>query len=541
MKMSEQLIMQDKSRIPGGSCNSRFQGRLGFVPSRLRPLLLCAVLFLKTPVLAEAHGEAGPNLPSSSIQGVVMVKAPGGESMAMEGITVNLRGSSLGAESLSALTDAEGHYQFNQLSAGSYLAEVRVEGFQPFSSTLVLGRGELRVENVILQIAVVVQKVDVQDQSEKIATEASAPAAKLTERQFQTLPLAEQKFKDALPLVPGVVRSPDGQLNVKGEVENQGMLLVDSAQTVDPVTGSFLVPVPLDAIRTVDVNKAPYDAEFGGFSGGLTTIDTKAPSSSWKYGVMDFIPGLRGKAGHLVGMSSETPRLFFGGPLIKNKLNFSEALTYDFRRKPVRGLPWPNNETKDEGFASLSSFQAVLSAQQVLSVNVTGFSNRVRYADINALVPQPASSDDGQHGISVGANDSYQFHSGGMLTTVFHYMRFDSNAHGQGGNDMLITPEGWGGNFFNSWQRTSDQYELLPIYRFPIKDWWGRHELKVGADFTHRSYHVSRYSHPVQLLRQDGSLAEEIDFEGNGAFPARDTEVAEFVQDHWMVGLTTRS
>jgi hypothetical protein len=299
--------------------------------------------------------------------------------------------------------------------------------------------------------------------------------------------------------------------------------------------------VPLDAIRTVDVNKAPYDAEFGGFSGGLTTIDTKAPSSSWKYGVMDFIPGLRGKAGHLVGMSSETPRLFFGGPLIKNKLNFSEALTYDFRRKPVRGLPWPNNETKDEGFASLSSFQAVLSAQQVLSVNVTGFSNRVRYADINALVPQPASSDDGQHGISVGANDSYQFHSGGMLTTVFHYMRFDSNAHGQGGNDMLITPEGWGGNFFNSWQRTSDQYELLPIYRFPIKDWWGRHELKVGADFTHRSYHVSRYSHPVQLLRQDGSLAEEIDFEGNGAFPARDTEVAEFVQDHWMVGLTTRS
>jgi hypothetical protein len=492
------------------------------------------LLFLTTPVLATGPGEADPNLPSSSIQGVVTVKAPSGESIAMEGITVNLRGSTPGAGNLSALTDAEGHYQFSQLSAGSYLAEVRVEGFEPFSSPLVLGRGELRVENVILQIAVVVQKVEVQDQAAKIATAASTPAAKLTDRQFQALPLTEQKFKEALPLVPGVVRLPDGQLNVKGEVENQGMLLVDSAQTVDPVTGSFSIPVPIDAIRTVDVKKTPYDAEYGGFSGGLTTIDTKAPSDSWKYGVMDFIPGLRGKGGHLVGLSAETPRVFFGGPLIKDKLNFSEAITYDFKRKPVRGLAWPDNETKNEGFASLSSFQVLLSPQHLLSLSIDGFSSRTRYADINALEPQPASSDDGLHGISVGANDSYQFHSGAMLTTVLHYMRFDSNAHGQGANTMLITPEGWGGNFFNSWERTSDQYELLPIYRFPVRDWWGRHELKVGANFTHRSYHVSRYSHPVQLLWQDGLRAEEISFEEKGEFPARDTEFAGFVQDHWM-------
>jgi hypothetical protein len=529
------MIMHEKSRMPGESWNRCIQGRSGFVPSRLGPLLFCALLLFKTPVFAEGPRDADPNIPSSSVQGVVTVKAPEGEPIAMEGITVNLRGSTLGDKSLSALTDAKGHYQFDQLSAGSYLAEVRMEGFEPFSSTLALGRGEVRVESIVLQIAVVVQKVEVQDQAAKVATEASAPAAKLTERQFQTLPLAQQKFKDALPLVPGVVRTPDGQLNVKGEIENQGMLLVDSAQNVDPVTGSFSIPVPLDAIRTVDVNKAPYDAEYGGFSGGLTTIDTKAPSSSWKYGVMDFIPGLRGKAGHLVGIGAETPRLFFGGPLIKNRLNFSEAFTYDFRRKPVRGLPWPDNETKKEGFASLSSFQAILSPQHLLAVNITGFSNRVRYADINALVPQPASSDDGQHGVSVGASDSYQFHSGAMLTTVLHYMRFDSGAHGQGANDMLITPEGWGGNYFNASSRTSDQYELLPIYRFPIREWWGRHELKAGVDFTHRTYHVSPYSHPLQLLRQDGSLAEKIDFEDHGEFAARDTEVAEFVQDHWML------
>ena len=71
--------------------------------------------------------------------------------------------------------------------------------------------------------------------------------------------------------------------------------------------------------------------------------------------MMDFIPGFRGKEGHLVGVSGFTPRLFFGGPLIKNRLNFSEAFTYDVKKSPVRGLAWPNDETKRQGFNTLTS------------------------------------------------------------------------------------------------------------------------------------------------------------------------------------------
>src|SRR5438874_514872 len=117
------------------------------------------------------------------------------------------------------------------------------------------------------------------------------PTATVSSRQFTTLPLAEQKFKAALPLVPGVVRTKDGKLNIKGAPENQGMLLVDSAQTVDPVTGSFSIPIPVDTIQTLNVSKAPYSAEYGGFSGGLTTIESRPPSGNWHYGVMDFLPG----------------------------------------------------------------------------------------------------------------------------------------------------------------------------------------------------------------------------------------------------------
>jgi len=496
--------------------------------------LLFALFVGASGGIAQTPDPTRPQPAEASIEGVVTVNDQVQVS-AVPGVRVTLTPTSAGSPPLTTASNAEGRYQFRKVAVGVYTIEANLEGFKPFAETVAVRPAEVNVKDVSLELDKVILKVEVRDKPETVSIQPTNPAATVSSRQFIILPLAEQKFDAVLPLVPGVVRTRDGKLNLKGVPENQGMLEVDSAQTVDPVTGSFSIPIPLDAIERLSVYKTPYSSEYGDFSGGLTAIETKSPSGSWHYDVMDFIPGVRGKAGHIVGISDDTPRLYFGGPLVKDKLNFSEAFTYDVRKTPVRGLAWPYNETKRQGFNTLTTFQAVLSPRHLLSVNVNGFSNRTQFADISALVPQTASSDEGQRGVSLGAADSYQFSSGALLTTIFRYTRFDSNAHGQGPEEMLITPEGWGGNFFNAWTRTSNQFELLPIYRFPVKEWWGRHELKVGGDFTHRSYDGTSYSHPIQLLRQDGSLAERIDFLAGSPLKAQDTEVAEFVHDHWTL------
>jgi len=497
--------------------------------------LFVALIVGGSSAFAQIADVSLPEAAGASIEGLVTVADQKGLGDAVPGVLVKLADASSAPEPLSATTDAEGRYRFTQLSPGTYTIEARLDGFQSFAKSIVLRQGDAKVENVSLELDRVVQNIEVRDKLAAVSTDSSDLTATVSSAQFISLPLAEHKFKAALPLVPGVVRTNDGKLNFKGAPENQGMLLVDSAQTVDPVTGSFSIPIPLDAIQTMNVDKAPYSAEYGGFSGGLTAIETKQAGGSWNYGVMDFIPGIRGKDGHIAGVSDFTPRMFFGGPLIKDKLYFSEALTYDVRKSPIRGLAWPNDETKRQGWNSLTSLQSVLSPEHLLSVTLNGFSNRRQFADINALVPQTASADDGQRGVSIGANDSYQFNSGGLLNTLFRYTRFDSDAHGQGPQDMLITPEGWGGNFFDTWTRASNQYQLRPVYQSPLKEWWGRHQVKVGVDFSHRSFDGTDHSHPIELLRQDGSLAEQIDFQGNGGLRARDTEVAEFVQDHWTL------
>jgi hypothetical protein len=347
--------------------------------------------------------------------------------------------------------------------------------------------------------------------------------------------MAEQTFRDALRVVPGVIRTNDGKLNIRGSAETQGMLQVNSVETTDPITGAFSIRVPADAIQKLSTSEAPLDARYGGFSGGLTIIETKPPSGDWHWKLSDFLPSIRGRNGHWVGYSEAVPRLTFGGPLFPGKLNFSEAFQYEMEKTPVRGLAWPHNEIKRQGFNSFTSFQAFLSPKHIVSADINVFPRRIQFANITALVPQTASSDYGQRGMSGSISDFFQLGSGAILKTSVSYTRLDSRAHGQGPEDMLLTPEGWAGNFFNRWARKSSDFEAFSVFQFASKNWHGHHDIRIGSDLNYRSFSGQSSSHPVQILRQDGSLAEQIDFQDNGPLSASITGGGAFVQDHWAV------
>jgi len=455
----------------------------------------------------------------------------------IEGAVCTLRGRNVPQEGRPVTTGNKGTFEFTGLIAGSYRVDCAAVGYEPVAKNdIEIVKGE---EAITLQIAlpyevVVHQKVEVTAEAPKATAQVAAPPATLSNQQIKSLPLTVQKFKAALPMIPGVIRTPDGRLAIKGIIENQGTLLVDGAETVDPVTGSFSIDLPLDAVESVEVFKSAYQVEYGRFSGGLTTVQTKAPSSKWMYELNDFVPTPRIRSGHIVGIEDDSPRLYFSGPLKGDKLTFSEAFTYEYSAEPVRGLAWPNNETRREGWTSFSDFYFTVSAQHLITFNVKLFPLKRQYVNINSLIPQTASADDAQSGYSIGGQDHYVLKGGGILTTMAQFTDFDSYSHGQGPLDQLITPTGWQGNFFNAWTRSSAQQEVQENYLFPRKHWRGRHDFKVGGNVIHRVYQGTNTSHPVQLLRADNSLAEEIDFGLAGDLTTSDTEFAGFAGDHWI-------
>ena len=469
-----------------------------------------------------------------TVKGTVSLVNASQEPSTSEGLLLELKPLAEGAASLSAVTDEAGNYEFEDVADGDYLLRLQAEGFEPFTTTLHVEDGASIIQSISVRLARLTQRIEVKEQAEPLSADSSGDS-KLSEKQLATLPLAEEDFKASLPLTPGVVRTPDGKLNFRGAAEDQSMLQVNASKMTDPVTGSFSIPVPLDAVQSARVVQTPYSAENGGFSGGLTLVETVPPPESWKFGVRDLNVSLRGKNDHFVGVGRATPRVVFGGPLSRDKVSFSEVFEYDVIRDPVRGLAWPRNEIKKQGFNSFSTLQAILSPKHVVTVTLNVFPQRTQFANITALIPQTASSDYDRKGVSVSLSDGYTFSSGALFRMALNYTRFDSNAHGQGSDAMLLTPDGWGGDFFNSWARYSSQFQAAPTFQSAPRAFLGRHELRIGVDATRRSFSGSTGSQPVRLLREDGSLSEQIQFTGTGSLGGSVTDVEEFVSDHWML------
>jgi hypothetical protein len=499
-----------------------------------RGVLLFAVWICTIPGFAQQPGTASTSA-SASVTGKVTAVTGQDSANNLAGITVKLTAAASGSAPQTTITDSEGRFEFTHLAPGSYNLEVSVEGFKAWTAAVTLGPRQAATEDVALQISSVEERVEVQGEATEIATQSVSATATVNEQQLESLPLRTEKFTEALSVSPGVIRTQEGKLNFNGQAESQGMLLVDSAENVDPVSGSFAIPVPVDAIQNIQVFNTPDSSAYGGFSGGLTRIEIRPPGPAWSYKILDFIPSFRGKNDHLIGLANMTPRVEVGGPLVKNKLNFSEDLTYEFRRDPVRGLTWPLNETYTYGLVSFTQLHYTFSPKHLLNANLSFFPSTNLYANINTLIPQSASSDFRRRGFSVGISDAYQFDSGVVLTTVVRYINSYTTEHGQGSAEMTINPEGWGGNFFNAYWRNANQVELLPILQLPTQSWLGHHEIQFGMDALYRTYTGSTVSQPIELLAQDGTVAETINFQGAGKLEGDDTEISEYAEDHWTM------
>ncbi len=509
-------------------CPSKFAPAFTMKRSKTFRSRTCLIFIALAVFAARAYSRP----PTQDLKGEVV----GAKDLPIAGAICTLRGPGLPEAGIAVVTGEKGGFNYPGLPPGQYdLACTAVDHLPVLQKALEITADTAPTLRIALPDAEKLkQTIEVHETATAIPPE-SAPSGRISSPQLLSLPLVEQEFKASLPLVPGVVRTPDGKINVKGAVENQGMLLVDSMEMVDPVTGSYSIDMPLDAVESVSVFKTPYRADFGHFSGGLTSVTTKPPSNQWHLELNDLIPTPRIETGQIVGLADNSHRLRFTGPLLRDRLSMGESFAYVMNQIPVRGLPWPHNQTKKQGFNSFTDFQYIFSPQHLTTVNVHLFPLRRQYANINSLTPQTASSDYGQRGVSIGVTDRYLFASGGVLTSLAQYMDFSSYGHGQGIAAMQVTPEGWGGNFFNAFTRTSNQGEAQETFQYPHKTWHGQHELKIGGDGVFRTFRGTSQSSPVNILRADGSLAETIDFTGAGLLGATDSEVGVFAQDHWSL------
>jgi hypothetical protein len=376
-----------------------------------------------------------------------------------------------------------------------------------------------------------------QDPTDAARTDTTTPSV-ISGATLRDVPLIDQKFQDALPLLPGVVRGPDGTLNIKGTRPSQSGILVSSLNVTDPVTGNPAIELPLEAVETVRVHSNPYSAEFGKFTGAVTTIETRSGSNDWRYLVTGTLPRPRIRDSHIFGIGAVTPRIAVGGPIKKDKLFFFQSVEYRFVRTNVPSLEDLNERQSDiqrESFDSFSRVDYNINSNNQLTVSFSVFPQKLDYANLNTFNLSDTTANFHQRGWFLALNEQSVFKSGALLQSSFSIKQYDGDIFGNSGDPYRITPDRNFGGWFDRQHRNSRRYEWLEIYTFTPRNWRGSHTFKTGLNFSHTSFNGFDRSKPVTINREDGTLYQLIEYTGNGLLQRAQNEFSVFLQDKWVV------
>jgi hypothetical protein len=345
-------------------------------------------------------------------------------------------------------------------------------------------------------------------------------------------PLRPLTLTDALPLVPGVVLAPDGQTQIAGAGEMHSALLVDSVDAVDPATGRFGLSVPIDVVDSLHVLTSPYLAQYGRFTAGVVTAETKPGGNKWHYDLNDPLPEFRIRSGHLVGLKSATPRLSFGGPIIADRVSFSEGMEFVDNKVEVRTLPFPVNETKTMSFNSFTQADFTLSPRQTLTTSFHAAPQNLRYAGLDFFNPQAVTPNRDTrpytgivtHRLAIGE---------GLLQSTFSLSELNTTVSPQGPLGMAVLPTGNSGNYFADQQRHSRRFEWNELWSVKPIHGFGIHKIQIGSSFASTSDQGRLNAKTVTLYDAQGVKIRTIDFTGGSPFDRSDKQPSIFVQDHW--------
>lgn len=491
--------------------------------------------FLVTLFFVGVSYSAAPQQ-GGKITGKVVADIPD-QRKALPGVVVTLSSERLGDKKLQSVSDLEGQYDFPDLIAGDYIVTVEFTGFKKYEQQLSVQIDATVPHDILLQPVPLSETVTIkEDKTDAVKTESTTPSV-ITEQALRDAPLIDQKFQDALPLLPGVVRGPDGNLNIKGTRPSQSGILVSSLNVTDPVTGAPAIELPIEAVDTVQVHSNPYSSEFGKFAGAVTTIETRSGSNDLRYLFLGILPRPRIRDSHIYGIGAVTPRIAVGGPIKKDKLFFFQSLEYRFVRTNVPSLEALNEHQRDiqrESFDSFSRLDYVINNNHRLTASFSIFPQKYDFANLNTFNPSDTTANFHQRGWFLALNEQATFASGALLQSSFSAKQFDGDIFGNSGAPYEITPDRNFGGWFNRQHRESRRYEWLEVFNFAPRQWHGSHALKAGVNVSHTDYDGTDRSTPVTISRADGTRYQTIDFSGPGLLDLAQTEYSLFAQDKWI-------
>lgn len=431
-------------------------------------------------------------------------------------------------------TDAQGKCVVPDLPAGTYAVAAQFPGLEA-AQFVTVKPGQVTQVPIQLKPSTVKSSVQVTASAPEVKPSSSDQSLQtIPEKVVRDAPNQNEKAEGVLPLVPGVVRGPDGHINMKGARVTQSGALVNSANATDPATGSPGLDLPIDVVASVQVISNPYDPQYGKLTGAVSTIDTKTSNyEKYHFSIQNIIPRLRVRDGTVMGIGGATPRMTVTGPLMKDRVAIMQSVEYRFIRTPVNSLPPDSRDTTLESVNSYTQLDLNLTNTQTATVSFSLYPQKLKYAGLNTFTPQPSTSDYHQRGYQVYAQHRYATGSSSMLTSQFSYKSFDVDINPFSSDPYRLLVETTEGGFFNRQARRSSRADWQETYDFAPRHFLGTHHWRAGLNYTHSSYDSEQTFLPVEIEGGSGTPVERITFSAPGRSSIEQNEESWWGSDQW--------
>src|SRR6202049_4266272 len=246
-------------------------------------------------------------------------------------------------------TSTEGFYTAPNLLPGNYEVAVSAPGFNTaIKNGIVINVGSQPVFNLVLEVGVVVNRVEVSTDAPTVQLTSSEISATVNATTVRELPLNGRSWTDLAALQPGVStiqnqpsfssgsgrgnRGFGQQLSISGARSQQNNYRLDGISLNDYANGApgsvLGGNLGVDAIQEFSVLTSNYSAEYGKTSGGVVNAVTRSGTNSFHGSAYEFLRNSKLDAANFFERGQRSPfkRNQFGGgiggPIFKDRTFF---------------------------------------------------------------------------------------------------------------------------------------------------------------------------------------------------------------------------
>jgi carboxypeptidase family protein len=186
------------------------------------------------------------------------------------------------------ITNAQGDFVFPNITAGTYLLRVTMNGFKTLERPgIIVSPGDrLALPALSIEVGTLAETVTVQAESPLVQAQSGERSFAITTQSVENLPIANRGFASLATLAPGVAASGNNPGRLGGGGQNN--IMMDGISTMDTGNNGILLQMNVESIAEVKVLTSSYQAEYGRSSGLQITAVTKSGTNRFRgsvYGV----------------------------------------------------------------------------------------------------------------------------------------------------------------------------------------------------------------------------------------------------------------